>query len=59
MQNRGPTTVYTDVYGRNASSTPFTGSIRQYFAGKQQHRAVRPRLDQGLQREHGGRHPRT
>ncbi|MFC0529817.1 cellulose-binding domain-containing protein [Phytohabitans kaempferiae] len=33
VQNSGPTTVYTDVYGRNASSTPFTGSIRQYFSG--------------------------
>ncbi|MET0424338.1 MAG: hypothetical protein ABW046_10700 [Actinoplanes sp.] len=33
VQNSGSTTVYTDVYGRNASSTPFAGSIRQYFAG--------------------------
>ncbi|MEO3821815.1 cellulose-binding domain-containing protein [Plantactinospora sp. B24E8] len=35
VQNSGPTTVYTDVYGRNASSTPFAGSIRQYFSGNQ------------------------
>jgi hypothetical protein len=33
VQNSGPTTVYTDVYGRNASSTPFAGSIRQYLSG--------------------------
>lgn len=33
VQNSGPTTVYTDVYGRNAASTPFAGSIQQYFAG--------------------------
>jgi hypothetical protein len=33
VQNSGSTTVYTDVYGRNASSTPFAGSIKQYFAG--------------------------
>ncbi len=33
VQNRGPTTVYTDVYGRNASATPFAGSIQQYFSG--------------------------
>jgi hypothetical protein len=33
VQNSGPTTVYTDVYGRNAASTPFPGSIRQYFSG--------------------------
>ncbi|MEE6307832.1 cellulose-binding domain-containing protein [Plantactinospora veratri] len=35
VRNTGPTTVYTDVYGRNASSTPFTGSIQQYFSGNQ------------------------
>jgi Cellulose binding domain len=33
VQNSGPTTVYTDVYGRNASTAPFAGSIRQYFSG--------------------------
>ncbi|WP_422769652.1 cellulose-binding domain-containing protein [Plantactinospora sp. WMMC1484] len=35
VQNSGPTTVYTDVYGRNVSSTPFAGSIKQYFSGNQ------------------------
>ncbi|WP_369931158.1 cellulose-binding domain-containing protein [Plantactinospora sp. BC1] len=35
QNSSGSTTVYTDVYGRNASSTPFTGSIRQYFSGNQ------------------------
>ncbi|MEV4629284.1 cellulose-binding domain-containing protein [Micromonospora sp. NPDC049523] len=35
VQNTGPTTVYTDAYGRNASSTPFVGSIQQYFSGNQ------------------------
>ncbi|GGO14025.1 cellulose-binding domain-containing protein [Micromonospora parathelypteridis] len=35
VRNTGPTTVYTDVYGRNASSTPFAGSIQQYFSGNQ------------------------
>ncbi|MEE6262926.1 cellulose-binding domain-containing protein [Plantactinospora sonchi] len=35
VQNSGPTTVYTDVYGRNAASTPFAGSIKQYFSGSQ------------------------
>ncbi|WBB89891.1 cellulose-binding domain-containing protein [Verrucosispora sp. WMMC514] len=35
VQNSGPTTVYTDVHGRNASSTPFAGSIKQYFSGNQ------------------------
>ncbi|MFY1670573.1 cellulose-binding domain-containing protein [Plantactinospora sp. WMMB334] len=35
VQNSGPTTVYTDVYGRNVSSTPFNGSIKQYFSGNQ------------------------
>jgi hypothetical protein len=33
VQNSGPTTIYTDVYGRNASSAPFAGSIQQYFTG--------------------------
>lgn len=33
VRNSGPTTVYTDVYGRNPSSTPFPGSIKQYFSG--------------------------
>ncbi|MFC6019233.1 cellulose binding domain-containing protein [Plantactinospora solaniradicis] len=35
VQNSGSTTVYTDVYGRNASATPFAGSIQQYFSGNQ------------------------
>ncbi|MGP4111850.1 hypothetical protein ACTWP5_13150 [Streptomyces sp. 4N509B] len=33
LSSNGPTTVYTDVYGRNPSSTPFEGSIEQYFSG--------------------------
>lgn len=33
VRNSGPTTIYTDVYGRNASTTPFPGSIEQYFSG--------------------------
>ncbi|WP_213452401.1 cellulose-binding domain-containing protein [Rhizomonospora bruguierae] len=33
VRNTGPTTVYTDVYGRNVSTSPFPGSIRQYFSG--------------------------
>ncbi|MDG4794952.1 cellulose-binding domain-containing protein [Micromonospora sp. WMMD1082] len=33
VQNSGPSTVYTDAYGRNVSSTPFNGSIQQYFSG--------------------------
>ena len=33
VRNSGPSTVYTDVYGRNPSSTPFPGSIKQYFSG--------------------------
>ncbi|MEE1938964.1 hypothetical protein V1L54_05970 [Streptomyces sp. TRM 70361] len=33
VRNSGPTTVYTDVYGRNASTQPFEGSIKQYFSG--------------------------
>lgn len=33
VQNTGPTTVYTDVYGRRAATTPFTGAIEQHFAG--------------------------
>lgn len=33
VRNTGPTTVYTDVYGRNVSTTPFPGSIKQYFSG--------------------------
>ncbi len=38
LQNTGPTTVYTNVYGGNVyggnvSTTPFAGSIAQYFAG--------------------------
>lgn len=35
VSNTGPATVYTDVYGRNPSSTPFPGSIKQYFSGSQ------------------------
>ncbi|WP_255950296.1 hypothetical protein [Streptomyces odontomachi] len=33
LKNSGPTTVYTDAYGRNVSATPFDGSIAQYFSG--------------------------
>ncbi|MGI5160648.1 hypothetical protein [Microbispora sp. CA-102843] len=33
VRNSRPATVYTDVYGRNASATPFPGSIKQYFSG--------------------------
>ncbi|WFE20057.1 cellulose-binding domain-containing protein [Solwaraspora sp. WMMD937] len=33
VRNSGPSTVYTDVYGRNASNAPFPGSIEQYFSG--------------------------
>ncbi|WP_148083367.1 hypothetical protein [Micromonospora sp. Llam0] len=33
VRNSGPSTVYTDVYGRDASSTPFPGSIEQHFSG--------------------------
>lgn len=33
VRNTGPTTVYTDVYGQNVSTTPFPGSIEQYFSG--------------------------
>jgi hypothetical protein len=33
LSSGGPTTVYTDVYGRNVSTTPFEGSIEQYFSG--------------------------
>ncbi|MCC5034043.1 hypothetical protein DMH02_012580 [Streptomyces sp. WAC 00631] len=33
LSNSGPTTVYTDVYGRNVSTSPFEGSIKQYFSG--------------------------
>lgn len=33
VRNTGPATVYTDVYGRNPSTTPFNGSIRQHFSG--------------------------
>lgn len=35
VQNTGPTTVYTDAYGRNAAAAPFPGSIRQYFSASQ------------------------
>ncbi|MEQ4300275.1 cellulose binding domain-containing protein [Plantactinospora sp. B6F1] len=49
MQNSGSTTVYTDVYGRNASSTPFAGSIRQYFSGNQSTMYVR-----GATRDYAG-----
>ncbi|GGP57578.1 hypothetical protein [Saccharothrix coeruleofusca] len=35
VRNSGPAKVYTDVYGRNPSTTPFTGSIEQYFSGNQ------------------------
>ena len=33
LTNTGPTTIYTDSYGQNASTTPFAGSIAQYFSG--------------------------
>lgn len=33
LQASGSTTVYTDAYGGNVSSTPFEGSIEQYFSG--------------------------
>lgn len=33
LSTGGPTTVYTDVYGRNASTTPFEGSVEQRFSG--------------------------
>jgi hypothetical protein len=33
VRNSGPAIVYTDPYGRNASATPFPGSIQQYFSG--------------------------
>jgi hypothetical protein len=33
VRNTGPTTVYTDVFGKQVSSTPFPGSIAQYFSG--------------------------
>lgn len=33
LRNSGPSTVHTDAYGRNVSTTPFAGSIEQYFSG--------------------------
>lgn len=33
IQNTGPSTVYTDVFGKRFSATPFPGAIRQYIAG--------------------------
>jgi len=33
LQSTGPTAIYTDVYGQNASTTPFEGSVEQYFSG--------------------------
>ncbi|MBX6386116.1 MAG: hypothetical protein IRZ07_24610, partial [Microbispora sp.] len=33
VRNTGPTTVYAGVYGRNVSTTPFPGSIKQHFSG--------------------------
>ncbi len=33
IQNEGPTTVYTDVFGERFSTTEFPGAIRQYIAG--------------------------
>jgi hypothetical protein len=36
LSTNGPTTIYTDVYGRNASTSPFPGSIQQYFNGDTQ-----------------------
>ena len=36
VRNTGATTVYTDVYGKKASASPFPGSIKQYFSGSSQ-----------------------
>lgn len=33
QQAGGSTTIYTDAYGRNASTEPFEGSIEQFFSG--------------------------
>lgn len=33
LRTSGPTTLYTDAHGRNASTTPFAGSIAQHFSG--------------------------
>lgn len=33
VQASGQTTIYTDTYGNNASTTPFDGSIAQSFSG--------------------------
>ncbi|WP_240644176.1 cellulose-binding domain-containing protein [Antribacter gilvus] len=33
LTTSGPTTIYTDAYGRNPSTSPFAGSIKQFFSG--------------------------
>lgn len=33
IQNEGPSTVYTDAYGLQFSTTPFPGAIEQYISG--------------------------
>ena len=33
LQASGATTIYTDTYGGNASTTPFEGSVEQHFSG--------------------------
>ncbi|UZN01984.1 cellulose binding domain-containing protein [Cellulomonas sp. S1-8] len=33
VRTSGPTTLYTDALGANASTTPFAGSIAQHFSG--------------------------
>lgn len=33
LQNTGPTTWYTDVFGKRFSPTPFPGAVTQYFSG--------------------------
>jgi len=33
VQNEGPSTVYTDVFGTRFSATSFPGAIKQYIAG--------------------------
>lgn len=33
VQNNGATTLYTDVYGLRFSTTPFTGSVKQFLSG--------------------------
>ncbi|GIE99974.1 RICIN domain-containing protein [Paractinoplanes rishiriensis] len=35
VQNTGPTTLYTDVFGRRFSTTTFPGAIEQFISGNQ------------------------